>query len=176
MQSLCTPETEQGRRTNAKLAVQTPLGFHSGGAGKVVSGSGSFPSQRRHPGHRVPTASPAALNSVPLRVTRDVFAPTAARSPRSSPGCRRRLSASFTSAPASFVHPQSAGSPSSSASRGSASSSSSGNSAGSPSPLPSPCQGFFPRRQRAPAPSKEPRPCPGISIFIVPGQFHFVIR
>lgn len=174
MQNLCTPETEQGRRTNAKLAVQTPLGFHFGGAGKVVSGSGSFPSQRRHPGHRVPTASPAALNSVPLRVTRDVFAPTAARSPRSSPGSRRRLSASFTSAPASFVHPQSAGSPSSSASRGSASSSS--NSAGSPSPLPSPCQGFFPGRQRAPAPSKEPRPCPGISIFIVPGQFHFVIR
>lgn len=118
MQNLCTPETEQGRRTNAKLAVQTPLGFHSRGAGKVVSGSGSFPSQRRHPGHRVPTASPAALNSVPLRVTRDVFAPTAARSPRSSPGSRRRLSASFTSAPASFVHPQSAGSPSSWASRG----------------------------------------------------------
>lgn len=174
MQNLCTPETEQGRRTNAKLAVQTPLGFHSGGAGKVVSGSGSFPSQRRNPWHRVPNASPAAFNSVPLRVTRDVFAPTAAQSPRSSPGCRRRLSASFTSAPASFVHPQSAGSPSSSASRGSASSSS--NSAGSPSPLPSPCQGFFPGRQRAPAPSKEPRPCPGISIFIVPGQFHFVIR
>lgn len=118
MQSPCTAETEQGRRTNAKLAVQTPLGFHSRGAGKVVSGSGSYPSQRRHPGHRVPTTSPATLNSVPLRVIQDVFAPTAARSPRSSPGCRRRLSASFTPAPASFVHPQSAGSPSSSASRG----------------------------------------------------------
>lgn len=143
MHNLCTPKTEQGRWTKAKLAVQTPLGFHSGGAGKVVSGSGSFPSQRRHPGHRVPTESPAALNSVLLLVTRDVFAPTAARSPRSRPGCHRLLSASFTSAPASFVHPQSAGSPSSSASWGSDSSSSS-NSAGSPSPLPHHARGSSP--------------------------------
>lgn len=134
----------------------------------MVCGSGSFPLQRRLPGLRFPTA---ALSSVPLRAARAAFALAAGRSPRSSPGCRRHCSASFTSAPASFVSPLSAGFPSSSAPRGSDSS----GSAWSRSPLPSPCQGLFPGRQRAPAPPSAPRPCPGICAFIVPGQFHFVI-
>lgn len=142
-----------------------------GGAGKVVCRSGSLPLQRRQAGLPVPTAAPAALSSAPLPAARAAFAPVAGRSPRSSPGCRRRCSASFTSAPASFVSPLSAGFPSSSAPWGPDSSSS----PGSQSPLPSPCQGLFPGRQRGPAPPSAPRPCPGICAFIVPGQFHFVI-
>lgn len=152
--------------------MKTLLWSRSGGAGKVACGSGSLPPQLRQPGLPVPTGAPAALSSVPLPAARAAFAPAAGRSPRSSPGCRGRCSASFTSAPASFLRPQRVGFPSSSAPWGSDSGSSS---AWSRSPLPSPCQGLFPGRQRAPAPPSAPRPCPGICAFIVPGQFHFVI-
>lgn len=107
-----------------------------------------------------------ALSSVALRAARAAFLPAAGRSPRSSPGCRWRCSAFFTSAPASFVSPLSAGFPSSSAPWGSDGSSG----ARSRSPLPSPCQGLFPRRQRAPAPPERSSPLSWDLCFYCPGS------